>query len=106
MEEKGSLFRNPMGLFGSGKPTSTHPINQRRVAVPLMRACCRAFPKDLALEVAALENAPWLSAFDFEHTEEAEKRNGADESDMAVVFGLLEREDAEALSEQLEKLVR
>mmetsp|Transcript_25333 Transcript_25333/g.45684 ORF Transcript_25333/g.45684 Transcript_25333/m.45684 type:complete len:372 (-) Transcript_25333:261-1376(-) len=106
MEEKSSFFRNPLGLFGFGKPpTSTHPMRQR-VAVPLMGAGCRAFPKDLALEIAALESASWLSTFDLEHTKEAEKRNDADESDMAVVFGLLEREDAEALSEQLETLLR
>ena len=105
MKEKGSLFRNPMGLFRSGKPTCTHPMSQS-VAVPLMGAGCRAFPKDLALEVAALESASWLSAFDLEHTEETEKRNDADKKEMAVVFGLLEREDAEALSEQLETLLR
>ena len=84
---------------------STQQISQR-VAVPLMGAGCRAFPKDLALEVAALESVSWLSAFDLEHTEEAENRNDADEKEMAVVFGLLEREDTETLSEQLETLLR
>ena len=67
----------------------------------MMGAGCSAFPKDLALKVAALESASCLSTLDFEPTEEAEKRNDADKKDKAVVFRLLEREDSEAFLEQL-----
>ena len=74
------IVLRPAGRFGS-----------RRVTVPLLGAGCRAFPKDVAIDVAASEGASWLSCAG---------RTGyydADGNDMAI-FGLLEREDAEDLS--------
>mmetsp|Transcript_32161 Transcript_32161/g.58950 ORF Transcript_32161/g.58950 Transcript_32161/m.58950 type:complete len:163 (+) Transcript_32161:359-847(+) len=108
-----SMFCNPMGLFGFGKPynsaatTTSHHKQQhqqrtRRMAVPLLGAGCRDFPKEVALDVAALEGASWLSSIS--------NNNGCDddpdddgENMSVVVFGLLEETDAEALAERLER---
>ena len=77
----------PAGRFGS-----------RRVAVPLLGAGCRAFPKDVAIDVAASEGASWLSRAG---------RGGCYDADGndTVVFGLLEREDAEDLSAKIKTLL-
>ena len=59
----------------------------------------------MALEVAALEGASWLSKLDYEQTDKGKDRNDADFGEKSVVFGLLEKADAEALSERLERLM-
>ena len=71
----------------------------------MLGAGCRAFPKDVASEVAALESATWLSRFD--PAQRAKKRSDfidLEDDGMAVVFGLLEETDAEALSESKQLL--
>lgn len=94
----------------SARPTFAPPINGR-VAVPLLGAGCRAFPRDVALDVAASEGASWLLSKPKreEAARESKARGGDDDADsggeMSVVFGLLEEADAEALSERLERLL-
>ena len=103
--QNGNILRHPMRLLGLDK-TSGRQKEKQRVAVPLLGAGCRSFPTDEAISIAALESASWLSKFDNEKSEEANKRNDAeDKRDTAVVFGLLEEADAEALSDKIEKLL-
>jgi hypothetical protein len=59
-----SLFQNPMRILGFGKPYTQQL--EKRLAVPLMGSGCRAFPKDIAVEVAALESTSWLSKSAFQ----------------------------------------
>mmetsp|Transcript_32681 Transcript_32681/g.48395 ORF Transcript_32681/g.48395 Transcript_32681/m.48395 type:complete len:345 (+) Transcript_32681:220-1254(+) len=93
---KSNYFSNLLGMVGLIKPAYRH---NKRVAVPLLGAGCRDFPKELALEVAALESAAWLSNLDSDIPDNSE------EIDAAVVFGLLEEADAKSLSDQIEKLL-
>lgn len=81
------------------RPADRFGSSSRRVAVPLLGAGCRAFPKDVAIDVAASEGAYWLS--------KAGRRSGCYDADGndTVVFGLLEREDAEDLSAKLKRLL-
>lgn len=81
----------------------------RRVAVPLLGSGCRAFPKDVASDVAASEAASWLLSGRAGDDDDVERRaaGNANEDDgnedSVVVFGLLERDDAEVLSAKLKK---
>jgi O-acetyl-ADP-ribose deacetylase (regulator of RNase III) len=106
-EEKGtryeSLLSNPLAeLIGFGKQQQSLQSHQR-VHCPLLGAGCRDFPKEVAKEVAALESASWLSS---DSTDE-EKDNSDSRKEWVVAFGLLESEDAEALSNCIgEKLAR
>ena len=102
---EGSIW-NTLRLLGLHKP-STNKLG-KRVAVPLLGAGCRDFPNHVAMDVAALESAAWLSNIDHEQTDEVDKRNNSDanrKGDDAVVFGLLEKADAEELSAKLETLL-
>ena len=70
----------------------------------MLGAGCRDFPKDVALEVAALESASWLLS-------ESKKENYTTEADspeeeLVVAFGLLESVDAEALANSIEETIQ
>ena len=100
----GILHNTWMRLFGQEKSAKEDEnIRIRRVAVPLLGAGCRAFPKEIALEVAATESASWLSDKSQSSEEEVIEDKNKDGTD-AVVFGLLEKEDAHKLSDMIEKL--
>ena len=94
-EEKGktyeSFLNNPLAeLIGLGKQQSLQ--SHQRVHSPLLGAGCRDFPKEVAMEVAALESTSWLLS----HSKEEEGSDSRKE--WVVAFGLLESEDAQALS--------
>ncbi|KAL7548208.1 hypothetical protein ACHAWF_011503 [Thalassiosira exigua] len=92
-EKRGSFLLNPLALLGLNN-LSVEKSN-KRVAVPLLGGGCRAFPKDVALEVAALESTRWLS----EQTEQSEtSQRGTKET---IAFGLLEDSDAEELADRI-----
>ena len=77
--------------------------------MPLLGSGCRAFPKDVASDVAASEAASWLLSGRAGDDDDVERRaaGNANEDDgnedSVVVFGLLERDDAEVLSAKLKK---
>ena len=77
--------------------------------MPLLGSGCRAFPKDVASDVAASEAASWLLSGRTGDDDDVERRaaGNANEDDgnedSVVVFGLLERDDAEVLSAKLKK---
>ena len=102
-----SLRNNPIAsMLGLGKYShNQQSIRSHRVAVPLLGAGCRDFPKDVALEVAALESASWLlsESKKEDHTTEAES---LPEEESVVAFGLLESEDAEALANSIEETIQ
>ncbi|KAL3816451.1 hypothetical protein ACHAXA_001033 [Cyclostephanos tholiformis] len=95
------LPRRPKGH----SPTSADVVLSRRVnmrvAVPLLGAGCRAFPKDVALDVAANEAASWLLSSS-RGSENKDRDGGRNDS---VVFGLLEEDDAVYLSARLNRLL-
>eukprot|EP00578_Thalassiosira_sp_NH16_P029723 CAMPEP_0181076506 /NCGR_PEP_ID=MMETSP1071-20121207/456_1 /TAXON_ID=35127 /ORGANISM="Thalassiosira sp., Strain NH16" /LENGTH=358 /DNA_ID=CAMNT_0023157693 /DNA_START=180 /DNA_END=1256 /DNA_ORIENTATION=+ len=90
-DKQNSFMSNPFGFLQFDKPSAQQI---QRVAVPLLGSGCRDFPKDVALEVAALESASWLSNDNCQKMKDVEN---------IVVFGLLEVEDAEELSAKLER---
>ena len=92
------------GLHKSTKTAANKRRSRRRVAVPLLGAGCRAFPKEISLEVAATEGASWLSDESQSSDEGVIKDKNEDGTTDAVVFGLLEKEDAHKLSDMIEKL--
>ncbi|KAK1744399.1 hypothetical protein QTG54_004932 [Skeletonema marinoi] len=97
-----SLLNNPITSFlGMGKyrHNNQQSRHSQRMAVPLLGAGCRDFPKDVALEVAALESASWLLS-------EPKEEDHATESELVVAFGLLESEDAEALANSIEEIIQ
>jgi hypothetical protein len=49
-----------LGHSAGGQPAARRRQDSRRVAMPLMGSGCRAFPKDVALDVVVLEAASWL----------------------------------------------
>jgi hypothetical protein len=77
----------------------------RRVAVPLLGAGCRAFPKDVALDVAAHEAASWLLSSSREMVIEEDKDGNERGKYDTVAFGLLDEEDAMDLSARLRGLM-
>mmetsp|Transcript_20796 Transcript_20796/g.34049 ORF Transcript_20796/g.34049 Transcript_20796/m.34049 type:complete len:380 (+) Transcript_20796:70-1209(+) len=102
-----SLRNNPIAsMLGLGKYShNQQSIGSQRVAVPLLGAGCRDFPKDVALEVAALESLSWLlsESKKEDHTAEAES---SPKEQLVVAFGLLESEDAEALAHSIEETIQ
>ena len=77
----------------------------QRVALPLLGAGCRDFPKDVALEVAALESASWLLS-DSKEVEYRKDIDPSDEEELVIAFGLLENADAEALVKSIEESIQ
>ena len=71
--------------------------------MPLLGAGCRAFPKELTLETAALESTSWLAKIG--NYDQQMQGASDDNAEMAVVFGLLEETDAETLSENIDKML-
>ena len=102
-----SLRNNPIAsMLGLGKCShNQQSIRSQRVAVPLLGAGCRDFPKDVTLEVAALESVSWLlsESRKEDHTTEAES---SPEEELVVAFGLLESVDAEALANSIEETIQ
>ena len=95
-----SFINNSLRLFGLNNKQHIGKTG-KRVAVPLLGAGCRDFPTDIALEVAAIESASWLSN---PHSSDTSKQEITDEDKLdVVVFGLLEEDDARQLSSSLEK---
>ncbi len=103
-----SLRNNPIAsMFGFGKNHhNQQSIRSQRVAVPLLGAGCRDFPKDVALEVAALESASWLLSDSKNDVLATEANSSPKEELMVVAFGLLESVDAEALVSSIEKTIQ
>lgn len=96
-----SFISNSLRIFGLNNKQHMRKTG-KRVALPLLGAGCRAFPKDIALEVAAIESASWLST-----SSDTSEQENTDEDEMDVVaFGLLEEDDAHHLSDRLEKELR
>lgn len=99
-----SLLNNPLSsLLGLGKYRHRQQLihGSQRVAVPLLGAGCRDFPKHVALEVAAMESASWLlSNLTAEYCDES-----ACGKELVVAFGLLESTDAEALANRIEETI-
>ena len=92
-----SFISNSLSLFGLNNKQHIGKTG-KRVALPLLGAGCRAFPKEIALDVAAIESASWL------HSSDGSEEENTDEDEIDVVaFGLLEEEDARHLSDRLEK---
>ena len=102
-----SLRNNPItSMLGLGKCRhNQQSLRSQRVAVPLLGAGCRDFPKDVALEVAAMESASWLlsESKKEDHTTEADS---SPEEELVVAFGLLESVDAEALANSIEETIQ
>ena len=97
-----SLLNNPItSFFGMGnyRHNNQQARHSQRIAVPLLGAGCRDFPKDVALEVAALESASWLLS-------ESKVEDHATEAELVVAFGLLESEDAEALANSIGETIQ
>jgi len=95
-----SFINNALSLFGLNIKQHIGKTG-KRVAVPLLGAGCRAFPKEIALDVAAIESASWLSTT---HSSDTSDQENTDEDELdVVVFGLLEEDDARYLSDRLEK---
>jgi hypothetical protein len=98
-------------LVGLGRPRAVGGgAGGRRVAVPLLGSGCRAFPKDVASDVAASEAASWLLSRRGDDAGVGRRAGTADEDGdgcegSVVVFGLLERDDAEDLSAKLKRLL-
>jgi O-acetyl-ADP-ribose deacetylase (regulator of RNase III) len=65
-----------------------------RVASPLLGAGARGFPTDVAMQIAVESCIEW-------HHEQNNPKSNVNED--AVVFGLLEANDAEDLAEMFEK---
>jgi len=103
-----SLLNNPLSsLLGLGKyrdqqQQSIHRSSQT-VAVPLLGAGCRDFPKDVALEVAAVESASWLLSSSTEYYNDSSAESG---KELVVAFGLLESTDAETLASNIEETIQ
>lgn len=71
----------------------------RRVAVPLLGAGARGFPKHVAIRVASESVVQWLGL-------QGTPSDGGRESDggrQTIAFGLLEEEDAQELSEAIDR---
>lgn len=105
-EDQGySLRNNPVAaMLGLGTyHHSQQSIRSQRVAVPLLGAGCRDFPKDVALEVAALESASWLLS---DSKKDACATDSSSKKELVVAFGLLESADAEALSNRIENTIQ
>jgi len=96
------FINNSLRLFGLNNKRHIGKTG-KRVALPLLGAGCRAFPKDIALDVAAIESASWLSTYSSDTSEDKNTNEG--EVDV-VAFGLLEEDDARHLSDRLEKELR
>jgi hypothetical protein len=87
--------------------------------VPLLGAGCRAFPRDVALDVVAKEASSWLLASsnvgggmvveeitnDYDDDDDDEEEEGRIDLGDTVAFGLLEEEDAMDLSDRLRGLL-
>ena len=111
-----SLRRLLVWLGRSGNPPNAggRP-GGRRVAVPLLGSGCRAFPRDVASDVAASEAASWLLSvrgddYDLDDPDVETYSSNVDDAgygneDSVVVFGLLSRDDAEVLSAKLRRLL-
>ena len=99
-----SLRKNPIAsMLGLGKCSHNQQSIRKRVAVPLLGAGCRDFPKDVALEVAAMESASWLL---LESKKEHHTTDSSPEEELVVAFGLLENVDAEALAYSIEETIQ
>lgn len=96
----GGLYRNAMAMLGLGESSSTQ-LSEKRLAVPLLGAGCRDFPKDVAIEVAASESAAWIMSNSCPESGQTDTNEGSS----VVCFGLLEETDAEALSEGIDELI-
>jgi len=89
-----SFINNALSLFGLNNKQHIRKTG-KRVVLPLLGTGCRAFPKEIALEVAAIESASWLST----HSTETSEEENTDENEVdVIVFGLLEEDDARYLS--------
>lgn len=100
-----SLLNNPLAsLLGLGSKyrDQQQSVHSQRVAVPLLGAGCRDFPKDVALEVAALESASWLLS----GSKENNGSSAASGEEFVVAFGLLESADAEALANSIDETIQ
>ena len=95
------FLANAFRLFCANKQSDSDQQLMIRLAVPLLGAGCRDFPKEVALDVAALESAAWLSNLD----ETQAQNEDEDQCDAAVVFGLLEEDDAKSLSKKIQMLL-
>ena len=109
-EDQGySLRNNPIAsILGFGKYRHNQQTmhHSQRVAVPLLGAGCRDFPKDVALEVAALESASWLLSDSKKDASAAGAKKSSLKEELVVAFGLLESVDAEALVNSIEKTIQ
>ena len=93
--------------------------SKRRIAVPLLGAGCRGFPKHIALDIAANESSSWLvttttaTATTTKYSEDEENdevvyhndetATGTTQDEDVIVFGLLEKEDANQLSARIKQ---
>eukprot|EP00573_Skeletonema_grethae_P001819 CAMPEP_0201691350 /NCGR_PEP_ID=MMETSP0578-20130828/4526_1 /ASSEMBLY_ACC=CAM_ASM_000663 /TAXON_ID=267565 /ORGANISM="Skeletonema grethea, Strain CCMP 1804" /LENGTH=390 /DNA_ID=CAMNT_0048176533 /DNA_START=115 /DNA_END=1287 /DNA_ORIENTATION=+ len=102
-----SLWNNPIAsMLGFGKYRhNQQSICSQRVAVPLLGAGCRDFPKNVALEVAALESASWLLS-NSKKDARATDAESSPKEELVVAFGLLESVDAEALTSSIEQTIQ
>ena len=107
-EEKGTRYENSLlknslaEIIGFRKPQSLQ--SHQRVHCPLLGAGCRDFPKEVAMEVAALESTSWLLS---DSKEEEEEDSSDSRKEWVVAFGLLESDDARTLSNCIgEKMTR
>ncbi|KAL9178870.1 hypothetical protein ACHAXT_011843 [Thalassiosira profunda] len=100
-DRQNSLVHRAMHLVGiNGNPAER--MANRRVAVPLLGAGCRAFPKDVALDAAALESTAWLA----DDGQQLARGTSLDNNESAIAFGLLERAEAESLAANIDRLMQ
>lgn len=108
-----SIFSSSSSPNNSSNPSSLTTYNNsicdavsgsRRVAVPLLGAGCRGFPTLIALDIAANESLSWLTTTADEENNDSTLVMYQDDDEETIqdedviVFGLLEKEDANQLS--------
>ena len=95
---------NPSSLTTYKNSNCASASKDRRVAVPLLGAGCRGFPTSIALDIAANESLSWLTTTADEENNDSTLVMYQDDDEETIqdedviVFGLLEKEDANQLS--------
>ena len=117
-----SIFSSSSSNINSSLTNNNNDGNtanrKRRIAVPLLGAGCRGFPTHIALDIAANESSLWLvtttaTATTTKYCEDEENdevvyhndemATGTTQDEDVIVFGLLEKEDANQLSARIKQ---